>query len=90
MTDYERELNFKVIKDCKGEEILTLLYNIYRHKRAIAILEYCVKNNITGTTFLGEIKVRHRGSLLNFMAEIVKKIDRDVVKRAIIVGKDWA
>lgn len=89
MTSQERDLTLAVMDNCGAREITMHLFQISRHTRKMQILSYLVRQNITGRAFLNEIKVKHQGSVLNFMADIVKRIDRDVSKRPIIAGRDW-
>lgn len=86
MTSEERDLNFRILDGNPSPEILHALHLIANHRRCIEILRYLVRQNIVGDAFLHEYRFVHNRSGLNFMAEIVKRIDKDVSRRQILAG----
>lgn len=89
MTNEERDLNHFIIDNVKSKEITNYLFTISRHERRLSILRYLVKNKITGQKFINEIAFAHKGSILNFISWIIMKIDTDISKRPILIGRDW-
>lgn len=87
MTQYEKDLILSVADEQAGA--LRHLYMICQHHRKFEILNYLLKNKITGRTLIWEVEKTHNHSILNFMAWVIKKIDSDVVKRPIICGKHF-
>jgi hypothetical protein len=90
MTKKVRELTLRALDGSSNQELILHLFHISRHARAEELLEYITMNRLCGLELLSLIRIEFGGSVLNFMADIVKRIDRDIIKRPIIVGRDWA
>jgi hypothetical protein len=89
MTQFERDLTLAVIDGRPEPAIMVAMFQISRHTRREEILLHLVRGRIVGREFLAVLRERYDGSILNLMADTVKRIDRDVTRRPIVVGKHY-
>lgn len=67
-----------------------LVYQIYCHRRAHAIADWCLRARLTGRELQGFLNQACGGSSVFFLAEVCRRLDREGIRRPIVVGKDWA
>lgn len=64
---------------------LWMVNNLYR---ADEVLAYLIQNRLTGKRLVAFIEEDHKGSLLKAMCEVLRRINRDLEAKPLIVGKD--
>lgn len=89
MSARERDLTHLVLDGETSKDLLMLLYFISDHVRVVEILQWLYKNKVIGKTLIYEMKFKHRNSVINTTAWIIKHLDYDIEKRQIIAGKHW-
>ena len=73
ITPHEREQYFKVVDGCP--DLFPFVFEIYRLRKRTAALNFLIENRITGVELRRFISDECDGSILNTLAEIVKRIE---------------
>lgn len=67
---------------------LTQLHFMSNLERVDEVLTWLVKNKITGKKFLGWLQEEFDGSLLDCVCDILRRVNREILARPLIHGKD--
>jgi hypothetical protein len=68
--------------------VLPHLHRMENVVRLEEVLVWLVRQRITGSRFIGWLKEEQGGSLLKAISFILQKVNRDLVARPLIHGKD--
>lgn len=66
-----------------------LAYEIYSHARAEAIAEFLIAAKLTGKELQRFMHAECGGSMLEVLKEAQRRIERESVRRPVIVGRDY-
>lgn len=81
-----RDLMLRVFDgDCR---VLPHLHRMANLVRIDEVLEYLIREGITGRKFIAWLDEKHRKSLLKAMSFILMRVNRDLIVRPLIHGKD--
>lgn len=53
------------------------------------ILDWLLKNRLTGDDIVQKIKIEHRGSQLDFVKWVIACMNKEREKRPVIIGRDY-
>lgn len=68
---------------------LPYLHRMQNVVRLNEVLGYLVRQRITGKKFIDWLQQEHGGNLVDAICFVLKKVNRDVVSRGLIHGRDW-
>lgn len=86
MTESER---YKMLTIIDGQnEAIPFVFQIDKFRRREEILDYLIRNRITGKKIIAYFQDEKR-SILNMIADVLRRIDKRKNKAKIIGGKDY-
>lgn len=68
--------------------VTQLLYWLSSLHRFDEVLEWLIRNKITGKKLVGYFENEHEASLIKFSAYVLRRVNRDLESKPLIVGKD--
>lgn len=87
MTKQRRELMFKVMDG--QESVLPILHFLNQFERCDDMLNWALRNRLTGRDLAQFLTVQFGNSLLTFAKFVLMKLSHDLQMQPVIVGRDF-
>lgn len=89
MTDLRKRLILELSIGDINHPVLPILHFLTRFKRCDEILNWLLKNRLTGNEIVLAVKYQFQNSQLTFVKWVLSRIDKNKELKPIIVGVDY-
>lgn len=86
MNEIRRQMMLKIADG--NMSTLPILYHADRLRRCDEVLQYLLKNKLTGNQLLSYFQEQN-SSILNLLSDILRRVDKERQKQKILAGKDY-
>ena len=87
MTPLRRKFMLNIVQD--RSEIVPFMHYLDRFHRCDDMLEWLVKNNLTGLRFLDFTKDRCKGSMLEVARYLLQRCEKTKEARPVLIMRDF-